>query len=59
LRELLGDAVVSRRRELDELHDLLLLPDGSVASLVVKQDGDIPEVRPADTAVESERLSTA
>ena len=59
LRGLLGDAVVSGRRELGELHDLLLQPDGSVESLVVEQDEGIREVRPAGTAVDSERVSTA
>jgi hypothetical protein len=59
LRGLLGDAVVSGRRELGELRDLLLLPDGSVESLVVEQDEGIREVRPAGTSVESERVSTA
>jgi len=56
---LLGDTVVSGRRELGELHDLLLLPDGSVEALVVEQDGGLREVRPAGTSIESERVSTA
>jgi len=59
LRGLLGDAVVSGRRELGELHDLLLLPGGNVESLVVKQDESIREVRAAGTSVESERVTTA
>ena len=59
LRGLLGDAVVSGRRELGELRDLLLLPDGNVESLVVEQDENIREVRAAGTSVESERVSTA
>ena len=59
LRELLSCPVVSGRRELGELRDLLLMPDGSVESLVVEQDGGIREVRPAGTSVESERVSTA
>src|SRR5438094_10211207 len=58
LRDLLGDAVVSGRRELGELHDLLLLPDGSVESLIVEQDERIREVRPAVTSIEPERVST-
>ena len=58
LRELLGDAVMSGRRELGELHDLLLLPDGSVESLIVEQDERIREVRPAGTSIEPERVST-
>ena len=56
---LLGDTVVSGRRELGELHDLLLLPDGSVEALVVEQDGGLRGVRPAGTSIESERVSTA
>ncbi|HEU5244192.1 MAG TPA: hypothetical protein VFU33_07320 [Gaiellaceae bacterium] len=59
LRGLLGDAVVSGGHELGELHDLLLLRDGSVESLVVRQDEDIRELLPAGTSVESERVSTA
>ena len=59
LRGLLGDAVVSGRRELGELRDLLLLPGGNVESLVVKQDESIREVRAAGTSVESERVTTA
>ena len=59
LRGLLGDAVVSGRRELGELHDLLLLPDGNVESLVVQQGESIREVRAAGTSVESKRVSTA
>jgi hypothetical protein len=59
LRQLLGEAVVSGRREIGELHDLLLMPDGSVELLVVERDGRIREVRPAGTALESERVSTA
>ena len=59
LRGLLGEAVVSGGRELGELRDLLLLADGSVDSLVVGQDEGIREARPAGTAVESGRVSTA
>jgi hypothetical protein len=51
--------VVSGQRELGELRDLLLLPDGSVDSLVVEQDEGIREVRPAGTSVESGHVSTA
>src|SRR5215471_14088601 len=46
LRGLLGDPVVSEGRELGELHDLLLIQDGSVESFVVEQDEGIREVRP-------------
>jgi hypothetical protein len=59
LRELLGGRLVSGRRELGELRDLLLLPDGDVESLVVEQDEGIREVRPAGTSAESARVSTA
>jgi hypothetical protein len=59
LRELLGEAVVRGRSELGELRDLLLMPDGSVDSLVVEQDEGSREVRPAGTSVESGRVSTA
>jgi len=59
LRGLLGEVVVSGRRELGELHDLLLMPDGSVDSLVVERDEGSREVRPAGTSVESGRVSTA
>ncbi len=59
LRGLLGDAVVSGRRELGELRDLLLMPNGSVDSLVVAQDEGLREVRPAGTSVGSGRVSTA
>src|SRR5215831_17834634 len=44
---LLGGAVVSARRELGELRDLLLTPNGTVEALVVEQDDGIREVRPA------------
>jgi hypothetical protein len=59
LRGLLGEPVVSGRYELGELHDLLLMPNGSVDSLVVEQDEGTREVRPAGAAVESGRVSTA
>ena len=59
LRELLGEVVVSGQCELGELHDLMLMPDGGVDSLVVEQDEGTREVRPAGTSVESGRVSTA
>jgi hypothetical protein len=59
LRDLLGGAVVTGRRELGELRDLLLLPDGGVEALVVEHDEGIRELRPAGVSVESERVSTA
>src|SRR5215471_2343858 len=51
LRGLLGEPVVSGRHELGELHDLLLMPDGTVDSLVVEEDEGIREVRPAGVSV--------
>ena len=59
LRSLLGGSVVSERRELGELRDLLLARDGTVTALVVDQDDAVTEVEPAGTSVESERVSTA
>jgi hypothetical protein len=59
LRALLGGAVMSGRRELGELRDLLLAPDGTVAALLVEQDGDLREVDPACATVEPEHASTA
>jgi hypothetical protein len=59
LRALLGGAVVSRRRELGVLHDLLLAPDGNAAALVVEQDDELREVDPDGATVEPEHVSTA
>ena len=59
LRALLGGLVVSERRELGELRDLLLAPDGSVDTLVVQRDEERREIRPAGISVESESVSTA
>jgi hypothetical protein len=59
LRALLGGAVMSGRRELGELRDLLLAPDGTVAALLVEQDEDLREVDPAGATVEPEHVSTA
>ena len=56
---LLGGTVVSARRELGELRDLLLTPNGTVAALVAEHDDGIRQVRPAGASVESERVSTA
>jgi hypothetical protein len=57
---LLSETVESGLRELGELRDLLLLPNGSVKSLVVERDEGIREVRSAVTiTVEPERVSTA
>ena len=59
LRALLGGAVVSGRRELGVLHDLLLSPDGKAAALVVEQDDELREVDPDGATVEPEHVSTA
>jgi hypothetical protein len=59
LRALLGGLVVSERRELGELRDLLLAPDGSVDALVVQQDEEPREIRPEGISIESESVSTA
>lgn len=59
LRALLGGAVVSGRRELGVLHDLLLAPDGNAAVLVVEQDDELREVDPDGATVEPEHVSTA
>ena len=57
LRALLGGGVVYGRRELGELRDLLLAPDGAVAALVVEQDEAVREVEPAGARIEC--VSTA
>jgi len=59
LRALLGGIVVSERRELGELRDLLLAPDGSVDALVVQQGEGRREILPAGISVESESVSAA
>lgn len=59
LRALLGGTVVSGRRELGELRDLRLYPDGTVAALVVGQDGTLREAEPVGATVEPEHVSTA
>lgn len=59
LRALLGGVVVDDGRELGELRDLLLEPDGAVAALVVEADEGLREVRPAGLTVEARHVSTA
>jgi hypothetical protein len=51
LRTLVGAAVASERRELGELRDLFVAADGSVASLLVGQDGALREVEPAGARI--------
>jgi hypothetical protein len=59
LRDLLGRVVAGERRELGELRDLLLSPDGRVDALVVEQDGNRREIGPTGNSVEAESVSTA
>ena len=59
LRALLGGAVANGRRELGELRDVLLEPDGTVSALLVRQDGSMREVEPAGVTVRPEQVSTA
>jgi hypothetical protein len=46
LRAILGGSVESAGRELGTLRDLLIAPDGTVAALVIEQDGTMREVEP-------------
>src|SRR5256885_13868538 len=57
LRALLGRTIVRGRRELGELRDLLLEPDGSVAALLVEQDERTRTVEPAGATVEPEHVA--
>jgi hypothetical protein len=59
LRALLGGDVANRQRELGELCDLLLAPDGSVDALLVEEDDAVREIRPVGTTVESGHVSPA
>jgi hypothetical protein len=59
LRSLLGGIVVNGRRELGELRDLLVRPDGSVEALVVEEEGGIAEVSPGGATLGPERVSAA
>jgi hypothetical protein len=52
LRALLGGTVVSVQRELGVLRDLLIAPDGTVATLMVDQDGAMREVEPAGLRID-------
>jgi hypothetical protein len=52
LRELLGRAVVSGRKELGELRDLLLAADGAAEALVVEEGGIVHEVEPGGATIE-------
>jgi hypothetical protein len=59
LRGLVDRAVVREGREIGELDDLLLRPDGIVEALVVDEDDALREVEPAGATIEPERVSTA
>jgi len=59
LRDLLGGDVVNGRRDLGELRDLLLAPDGSVEALLVERDEEIRQAQPAGVTVESARVVRA
>jgi len=52
LRALLGATVVSPQHELGLLRDLLIASDGTVAALMVEQDGAMREVEPAGVRIE-------
>lgn len=59
LRALLGGAVTNGRRDLGQLADLLVTPDGSIEALLVHRDGAMHEVEPGGARVEPAHLSTA
>ena len=59
LRDLLGSVIVEQRRELGELRDVLLAPDGTVHALVVEQDEGRREIDPTGASVGAESVSTA
>jgi hypothetical protein len=52
LRALLGGVVGSGRRELGELQDVVVSPDGRVEGLVVEQGGETREIEPAGATVD-------
>jgi hypothetical protein len=59
LRGLLGGGVLHEERELGELRDLVLSPDGSVEALVVEGAEGVLEVAPGETTVGAEHVPTA
>jgi hypothetical protein len=59
LRAVLGGAVADGRHELGELRDLLLAPDGVVASLLVQWEGAVREREPEGATVRAGHVSTA
>jgi hypothetical protein len=52
LRALLAGTVESAQQELGVLRDLLIAPDGTVAALMVEQDGAMREIEPAGLRIE-------
>jgi hypothetical protein len=52
LRALVGGMVGNAQHELGVLRDLLIAPDGTVAALMVEQDGGMREVDPAGVRIE-------
>ena len=52
LRALLGGTVANAQHELGVLRDLLIAPDGTVAALMVEQDGAMREIEPGGVRIE-------
>jgi hypothetical protein len=52
LRALLGGTIANAEQELGVLRDLLIAPDGTVAAVMVEQDGAMREVDRADVRIE-------
>jgi len=52
LRALLGGTVANAHHELGVLRDLLIAPDGTVAALMVEQDGAMRDVEPGSARVQ-------
>ena len=52
MRALLGGTVESAQQKLGVLRDLLIAPDGTVAELMVEQDGAMREIEPAGLRIE-------
>lgn len=59
LRALRDQAVTREGRDIGELDDLLLRPDGIVEALVVGDGEAMHEVEPAGATIEPEHVSTA
>ena len=52
LRALLGGTIANAQHELGVLRDLLIAPDGTVAALMVEQDGAMREIEPGGVRIE-------